>query len=314
MQETVNDAFSKLYDKLAAWVEQLILMLPNLFGAILIFLVFYGVAKLLRKLLEKPLHRISRSRALIDLMLNIVFLGLVATGIFIALSVLQLDKAVTSLLAGAGIVGLAIGFAFQDIAANFVSGVLMAIRKPIQINDVIESNDHFGTVININLRSTIIRTMQGQHVHIPNKDIFNKPIKNFSEEGKRRIDLECGISYGDDLEIVKQVVISAVKTIDYLMPNEEVTFFYKEFGDSSINFVVRYWVNFKKQPDYLAAMSDGILNIKKAFDENDIMIPFPIRTLDFGIKGGEKLNEQLKAMGLTKNGSGNGMEEKRGSR
>lgn len=111
---------------------------------------------------------------------------------------------------------------------------------------------------------------------------------------------------------MKQVVINAVKSIDYLMPNEEVTFFYKEFGDSSINFVVRYWVNFKKQPDYLAAMSDGVINIKKAFDENDIMIPFPIRTLDFGIKGGEKLHEQLKAVGIGK--YGNGTAEKQNSR
>ena len=117
------------------------------------------------------------------------------------------------------------GFALQDIASNFVSGVLMALRKPIQIGDVIESNSHFGTVININLRSTINRTMQGQHVHIPNKDIYNKPIINYSEEGKRRIDLKCGVSYGDDLEKVKQVTIEAIQSIEYILPKEGVTLF-----------------------------------------------------------------------------------------
>jgi small conductance mechanosensitive channel len=212
------------------------------------------------------------------------------------LAIIGLDKAVTSLLAGVGIVGLALGFAFQDIASNFVSGILLAIRKPVQIGDVIESNDHFGTVININLRSTIILSMQGQHVHIPNKDIYNKPIKNFSEEGKRRIDLKCGVSYGDNLEKVKQITIDAVKSIDYILPSDGIILFFKEFGDSSINFEVRYWVNFKKQPDYLAAPSDGVMRIKKAYDENNIMIPFPIRTLDFGIKGGEILNEQLQTV------------------
>jgi small conductance mechanosensitive channel len=201
--------------------------------------------------------------------------------VFIALSIIVLDKAVTFLLAGVGIVGLALGFAFQNIASNFVSSVLMAVSRPVRIGDVIESNDYFGTIININLRCTIIRTMQGQHVHIPNKDIYNKPIKNFSEEGKRRIDLKCGVSYGDDLEKVKRVTIDAIKNIDYILPNEGVTLFYKEFGDFAIDFEVRYWVDFKKQPDYLEALSDGILQIKKAYDANNIMIPFPIRTLDF---------------------------------
>jgi small conductance mechanosensitive channel len=138
--------------------------------------------------------------------------------------------------------------------------------------------------------------MQGQHIHIPNKDIYNKPIINYSEEGKRRIDLKCGVSYGDDLEKVKRVTIEAVQGIEYILPKEGITLFFKGFGDFSIDFEVRYWVDFKKQPDYLAAMSDGIMRIKKAYDENNIMIPFPIRTLDFGMKGGEKLNEQLEAI------------------
>jgi small conductance mechanosensitive channel len=296
MQETISDAINKVYEKLSSWVEHFILMLPNLLVAILIFIVFYTVGRLVRKALTRPLQRFSHSQALIGLLLNVIFTAFVATGIFIALSILQLDKAVTSLLAGAGIIGLALGFAFQDIAANFVSGILMAIRRPIRPGDVIESNGYFGAVININLRSTIIRTMQGQHVHIPNKDIFNKPIVNYSEEGKRRIDLKCGISYGDDLEKVKNITIEAIRTIDYLLNKEDITFFYKEFGDSSINFEVRYWINYKKQQDYLAAVSDGIIRLKKAFDANNIMIPFPIRTLDFGIKGGEKLQEQLESL------------------
>jgi small conductance mechanosensitive channel len=293
MHETISDAFNKLYDKLTGWVEGFILLLPNLIVAVIVFLLFYLAGKLLKRALYRPLHRLSQSQALVDLVINLVFIGFVMAGFFVALSVMQLDKAVTSLLAGAGIVGLAIGFAFQDIAANFISGVLLAARRPVQVGDIVETNDYFGTVININFRSTIVRTLQGQHVHIPNKDIFNKPIVNFSREGKRRIDLECGISYGDDLEKVRQVVLEAIQKIPYLDQSQEITFFYKEFGDSSINFVVRYWVKFMKQPDYLTALSDGIILVKKAFDANDITIPFPIRTLDFGIKGGEKLTEQL---------------------
>jgi small conductance mechanosensitive channel len=268
-------------------------MLPNFLLAVIIFCAFYFTGRFVRNALQNPLARVIHSRAIMDLLLSLLSLAFVAVGLFIALSILQLDKAVTSLLAGAGIVGLALGFAFQDIAANFVSGVLIAIRKPIQIGDLIESNEFFGIVSRINLRSTILRTMPGQQVHIPNKDIFGKPIVNYSVTGKRRVDLECGVSYGDDLTKVRDVTLAAVRNIPYLDPSQEVELFYKEFADSSINFTVRYWIPFKKQADYLKAVSDGIMQIKKAYDDNGITIPFPIRTLDFGIKGGEKLVEQL---------------------
>lgn len=308
MQETINDAIKKVYDKLAGWIEGFIIMLPNLLVAVLIFVAFYIVGGLVRRTLTRPLSRFSKSKALIGLLLNLIFVGFLATGLFIALSVLQLDKAVTSLLAGAGIIGLALGFAFQDIAANFISGVLLAVRRPILVGDIVETNEHYGTVVSINLRSTVLRSMQGQHIHIPNKDIFSKPIVNYSTEGRRRIDLECGVSYGDDLEKVKRVTLEAIRSIDYLADRNDITFFYKEFGESSINFSVRYWVKFTRQPDYLMAQSDGIMNIKKAFDAHDITIPFPIRTLDFGIKGGEKLMEQLSYV------NGNGQKEETTSR
>ncbi len=302
----MEEAFDKIYDKLVGWAEALIVMLPNFLLAIVIFCAFYFTGRFVRKSLERPLARIIHTRAILDLLLSMLSLAFVAVGLFVALSVLQLDKAVTSLLAGAGIIGLALGFAFQDIAANFVSGVLIALRKPVQIGDLIESNDFFGVVSRINLRSTIIRTMPGQQVHIPNKDIFSKPIVNYSATGRRRVDLDCGISYGDDLEKVKEVTINAIRSIPYLDQSQEVELFYKEFGDSSINFTVRYWISFKKQADYLKAMSDGIMAVKKAYDENGITIPFPIRTLDFGIKGGEKLTEQLAVLEKKSGSNGSG--------
>ena len=112
------------------------------------------------------------------------------------------------------------------------------------------------------------------------KRTFRKLIKN----------LECGISYGDDLEKVKEVALDAVSAIKNRDKHRDVEFYFQEFGSSSINFVVRFWVRFQGNPDYWDAKSEAVMALKKAFDENDIMIPFPIRTLDFGIRGGEKLN------------------------
>ncbi|MBD0256835.1 MAG: mechanosensitive ion channel family protein [Cytophagales bacterium] len=293
MLDAIQEAVRKIYDKLLNWVETLIVMLPNLLLAVIIFCAFYYTGRFARRALQKPMARVIHTRAIMDLLLNLLSMAFIAIGLFVALSVLQLDKAVTSLLAGAGIVGLALGFAFQDIAANFVSGVLIALRKPIEIGDLIESNGFFGIVSRVTLRSTIIRTMPGQQVHIPNKDIYSKPIVNYSALGKRRVDLDCGVSYGDDLERVREVALRAVRSLPYLDTAYEVELFFKEFGESSINFTVRYWISFKRQADYLKAVSDGIVQIKKAFDAEGITIPFPIRTLDFGIKGGEKLAEQI---------------------
>lgn len=268
-------------------------MLPNIILAVIIVVIAYLIAGLVRKIVRKLLFRMTGHVTLQHLISNIVFIGIILVGAFIALSVLKLTTAVTSLLAGAGIVGLALGFAFQDIAANFMSGIFMAVKKPFREGDIIETQDKMGIVTDMSLRATILRSFQGQYHIIPNKDVFQNTITNYNTYGKRRIDLTVGISYGDDLDKVKQLVLDTVRNVPKINQNDPIQFFYTEFGDSSINFEIRFWVNYKKQPDYLEARSNAIMAIKRAFDEHDIMIPFPIRTLDFGIKGGEKLSEMI---------------------
>ncbi|MEO8666588.1 MAG: mechanosensitive ion channel family protein [Ignavibacteria bacterium] len=204
---------------------------------------------------------------------------------------LNLDKAVTSILAGAGIIGLALAFAFQDIASNFISGIFISFRKPLKVGDTVRIKSYMGKVQEVNLRDTIIMAYNGETVIIPNKDVFHNPIENFSTLGKRRLDLSIGISYSEDLEKVKQITLEAVKDIENLSSSDETTLFFNEFGDSSINFSLRIWVNSTEQHVYKKVGSDVIMKIKNAYDKNAIVIPFPIRTLDFGIKGGKSLNE-----------------------
>ncbi|MEQ8625273.1 MAG: mechanosensitive ion channel [Vicingaceae bacterium] len=289
----VEDAYKLVKGKLENWLEGFIAMLPNLAVAILILIVFYFVARFVRKGVSKMLPNISRNKSLNHLIANVVYITVVVIGTFVALEVLELEKTVTSLLAGVGVIGLALGFAFQDTAANFVSGIIMAVRSPINIGDIIESGNVMGVVQRINLRATEVHTFQGVLVVIPNRDVFQNPLYNYTHSGMRRVDLECGISYGDDLEKVKEVSIAAIEKAEGIDTKKGVTFFFNGFGDSSINFVVRAWAKDIQQAGFLAVQSNMIISLKNAFDENDIMIPFPIRTLDFGIKGGEKLNSML---------------------
>ncbi len=288
-----NDAYDIVIGKVEDWVQTFFEMLPNFVVALFVLILFYVLGKVARKVINNLLSKVTANRTITSLLETIIGISILGIGVFIALSVLQLDGAVTSLLAGAGIIGLALGFAFQDIASNFISGVILSIRHPFGIGDIIETNEFYGTVIKLNLRNTIIKTVTGQIVYIPNKRVFENPLQNYTLTGLRRIDLACGISYGDDLENVRKVTTSAVNMVENVLSEKGIEFYYDEFGNSSINFKIRFWVKFRTNPDFWEARSEAIMAIKKAFDENDIMIPFPIRTLDFGIRGGEKLDSML---------------------
>ncbi len=276
-----QQAISKVLEKLDGWLEQLVLLLPNLLVALLVVVAFWLVAKLVKKALARLLDPIVPGQ-IARLLGTLAYLATLIVGVSVALGIVGLQKTVASLLAGAGIVGLALGFAFQDIAANFMSGILLAIRRPFRVGELIETNDFFGTVQRITLRSTEIRTPPGQLVLVPNSQVFQNPIVNFSSTGERRVDLSVGVAYGDDLEKARTVAVAAVEKIEARQADRPVELFFEEFGDSSINFVVRFWIDFSRQAEYLAARSEAIERVKTAFDEAGLTIPFPIRTLDFG--------------------------------
>ncbi|WP_428236093.1 mechanosensitive ion channel family protein [Gracilimonas sp.] len=289
----IGNIYELVTGKVEEWLTTTIEMLPNLAVALLVVIVFYAIAKGIRKFVGKVLSKVTTNKTVTGLAQTVLGVLVIGIGVFIALSILNLDGMVTSLLAGAGIIGLALGFAFQDIASNFISGVLLSVRHPFGIGDIIETNDLFGTVEKLNLRNTIIRTPQGQIIYVPNKVVYENPFINYTKNGERRIDLACGVSYGDDLEKARKIAIEAIEQLDMTDTSKDVELYFDEFGGSSVNFKIRFWIAFDKLPQYWGAQSEAIIALKKAFDENDIMIPYPIRTLDFGIRGGEKLNASM---------------------
>ena len=290
---SVGEMTAPLVTKLQTWLTKFVALLPNLAVAFIVILVAFLVAGLVQRGVRTLMESVSDYAHANDLVATIARIGVILAGFFIALSILKLTGVVATFLAGAGVIGLALGFAFQDIAANFISGFMLAIRRPFHDGDIIETNDYLGKVEEINLRTTVIDTFRGQRVIIPNKEVMGNPIVNYSQRGMRRIDLSCGVAYGDDLEKAKRVALETVEGIEYRDESRDVDLYYNEFGDSSVNFVIRFWVEFTAQTDYLRAQSDSIMRLKRAYDDADVTIPFPIRTLDFGVVGGEKLDEVL---------------------
>ncbi len=287
----MKEAINLLTKKLSGWGENLVLFLPNFIVALLLMLTAIALSRVMRKLTKKIVMQFTHNLPITNFIVGLVNYVVILTGFILSLSVLQLDKAVTSLLAGAGVVGLAIGLAFQNPIKNTVSGFIMSYRKFYRIGDWVETNDYLGVIEEIGIRVSHLRLPTGELVVLPNDDIVNKSFKNISIYGRRAIVINIGISYGDDLEKVERVVRDTVVSRVEHIKSETPEIYFEEYGNSSINFMLRFWISQVDQKNYLRIKSNAIKAIKKAFNENDITIPFPIRTLDFGIKGGEKLSE-----------------------
>lgn len=283
MKEDYINIFEVFTKKLTNWINELIEKTPNIIIATVLFIFgFYlsgVVKKLVVKLLEKRKVKLS-ARMMIG---NIISIITVSAFLMFALNVLSLDNMLKTVLAGAGVAGLAIGLALQGTLSNTFSGVALSFVKDLSIGDTIDSNGYTGVIQDINLRVVKLKTPDGNLVMIPNRAIIENPLKNYSRNPITIVAVNCGIEYGANLEDVQMIVVDAVASHDNNLRKEDIIFFYKEFGDSSINFEVRFPMPSKNLVETAVAKSKAIVAIKKSLDQHNISIPFPIRTLDFPV-------------------------------
>jgi small conductance mechanosensitive channel len=158
----------------------LVKLLPNILLAAVILVLGLYIAKYIRKIAIKLFSKIAKNLTLNNLFSTVIYFSIIGVIFFTVLSFIQLDKAIPSILSGAGILGLGLTFAFQDIAANFISGIFISFRKPIRVRDILEIGDYLGKIQEVNLRDTIVQIFKGQTVIIPNKEVFQNPIENYS--------------------------------------------------------------------------------------------------------------------------------------
>ncbi|NNF26850.1 MAG: mechanosensitive ion channel family protein [Gemmatimonadetes bacterium] len=275
----VQEPLNLVLARVQGWAETFIQSLPNIAVAILLLLVGWIVAKGVRRGIRKTARRYTENHELVGLAGTIAGVAVIAGFGFVALSVMNLEKTVTTLLAGAGVLGLALGFAFQDTAANFISGVAMALRNPFNEGDLVELGDDLAKVERIDLRTTVLRRLDGPIVIIPNKTVFQNRIVNYSAGDGRRVEVSIGVSYTDDLDEAKRVALDAVPNFEGVDEDRAPEFYWTEFGGSSINGMLRFWLNREGMADFLRARSEAVVSLKNAYDQAGISIPFPIRTL-----------------------------------
>ncbi|MBN1447969.1 MAG: mechanosensitive ion channel [Bacteroidetes bacterium] len=238
--------------------------------AIVILVVGMWVVKGIRSIAGKVFRKRSVDETLARFLANIIYAFLV-TVVFIA-AIGQLGVDTTSLVAIVGAAGLAIGFALQGSLSNFASGVMIIIFKPFVAGHYVEVAGVAGSVEEVSVFNTILKTPDNKRVILPNSQITGGSITNYSVEETRRIDLVFGIGYGDDIRKAKEVMTRVVTSDERVLKDPAPTIAVLELADSSVNFVVRPWV---KTADFWDVYFDITERMKQQFDAEGISIPFP---------------------------------------
>lgn len=259
-------------------VTGLLDFVPRLGVAILVYLIARLISSSAARLIRRSMEMQKRDTELIVLLEMLTRWGILALGIVLALEQLAPGR-FSSLIAGLGIAGFTIGFALQDVAKNFVAGILLLIQQPFEIGDSIEVADFGGTVLDISLRATELRTWDGRRVFIPNGDIFVSPIVNFSRAMRRRIEISIGVAPDSDLDHVARVTLDTIaKSVSGVLTDPAPQVVFSQFGESTIDIKVLYWID-TGEAGVLQAQDEGVRGIKEAFEDQGIEMPYPTRTI-----------------------------------
>ncbi|UBF29452.1 mechanosensitive ion channel family protein [Kovacikia minuta CCNUW1] len=276
----MNDLLQTINQSLLHLVSKAVEILPALLAAIVILLITRFSVKPVTKLVRASTHRLTKSISLELLLVQIASVSIWVLGILIASTLVFPSLGLGDIIGFLGLSSVAIGFAFQDIFKNFLAGILLLINEPFRVKDQIIVNDYEGTVESITIRSTQIRTYQGERVVIPNAIVFTSPIHVLTHYPARRTDLKIGLAYDTPLPQARQILLTAVTNVEEVLSNPPVEIDLAGFGDSTIEFVVRYWT-LPQMASVRSAKSQVVIGLKQACDEMNLNIPYPIRTVYF---------------------------------
>ena len=244
----------------------------NIIGALAILIIGRLVTGILTSISRRLMQRAKVDVTLVKFLANLIKALLMTFVIVAAIS--QLGVETTSFIAILGAAGLAVGFALQGSLGNFASGVMLIIFRPFKVGDYVEAGGQAGSVEEIAIFTTVLKTPDNRRVIVPNGQVTGGSIINYSAMDTRRVDLVFGIGYGDDIKKAKQTLERILSEDNRILKEPAPVVAVLELADSSVNFVVRPWV---KTSDYWGVHFDLTEKVKLTFDEMGISIPFPQR-------------------------------------
>ena len=258
--------------------NQLVFFVTNyglkIIGAIVILILGRIVAGVGRRVIGRMLEKAKTDPSIVSFVKSLTYVLILTFAVLAALAKFGIQTA--SFVAVLGAAGFAVGFALQGSLANFASGVLILVLRPFKIGDFIIGAGQAGTVKEISLFTTVLATPDNVKIMVPNGKLFGDVTKNVSAYDTRRVDLVVGIGYSSDIQKAHDVITNLIKEDTRILTDPTPQVAVSELADSSVNFVIRPWV---KKEDYWGVKFDLTRNIKEAFDENGIEIPFPQRVV-----------------------------------
>jgi small conductance mechanosensitive channel len=251
-------------------IDQSATYLPKLAGALLVLVIGWAAIGLFKRFLRKGFEKKKFDKSLSSFLLSVTNIGLKILLLITVASMIGIQM--TSFIAILGAAGLAVGFALQGSLSNFAGGVLILVSKPFKVGESIEAKGHRGNVKQIDILYTTMETFSGETVVIPNGNLANSDIKNYSRKPIRRIELTVGISYDSDLKVAKKLLNKLVSKEDRVLEDPKFTVDVNNLGDSSVDFRVTMWTENK---NFLQLKMDLTEKIKLEFDKAGLDFPFP---------------------------------------
>ena len=263
----MQDVLNRIYEYIAMYGLRVMF-------AVIILVVGWWLARLISRMIGNLMGKAHVESTLIKFVQNLCYIGLMTYVIIAAISKLGIDT--TSLAVVIGAAGLAVGFALQGSLSNFAAGVMLIIFKPFKVGDYIEAGGKAGSVQEIQIFNTVLHSPDNVRIIVPNGQITGGSITNYSANATRRVDLIASISYESDMQKARQILQQIVSGDSRVLPSPAPTIAVCELAESSVDFVVRPWVN---AGDYWSVKFDLTEKIKMEFDRNGISIPYPQRDI-----------------------------------
>ncbi|MEM8722044.1 MAG: mechanosensitive ion channel family protein [Cyanobacteria bacterium P01_G01_bin.39] len=286
----MNKILDTIFQSIRDLIGNAVTVFPALITALIIIMLTRYAAQFAKKIATKIGRRTLKSKSLQLLLRKSAHITTWILGIVLACVVAFPGLRLGDIIATLGLGSVAIGFAFQDIFKNFLSGILILIQRPFRIDDQIIVGDYEGTVEQIDIRTTQLRTYNGERVLMPNSEVFTSAVQVRTAYEHRRTDLAVGVDYNTSLPQAKNILQRTIEKVDGVLDSKPAEIDLVGFGDSSIDFIVRYWTN-PRQPQVRQTQTRAIMAIKEALDDADIGIPYPIRTLYYYNQ--EKYNDDM---------------------
>lgn len=288
----VQDNVSTVYQSLKAQTKNPVKALPLLLVGIVLFVLVTWFGSWLSNR-QKMWQRLTPNPFVAELLAQTVKVIFIVFGLILALSLIGAETILGTLLGGAGVIGIAVGFAVKDTIENYIASLMLSIRQPFRARDHILINNQEGIVVRLTSRATILMTLDGNQLRIPNAEVFKATILNYTKNPERRFTFELGVDANDDPLAAIKVGIDAICQLGFALDKPKVTAVIKEVGESNIVLQFQVWVN-QLEADFSKARSIAIRETKHALEDQGFSLPEPIYQLRFNHKL-EKAFEQFQS-------------------